>query len=337
MADIVLGMATSHGPLLSTPPEEWHQRAEADRRHPALCYRGETYTFAQLLAARGGPRFEQECALERRQARHAACQRHLATLAAVLRGVAPDVAVIIGDDQDEVFHDDNLPALAVYWGETIPNLPIPAERLAAMPPGVAIAAWGHAPPEPRHYPGAPALGRHLIEALIAEGFDVAHSRRLPVGPHGSGSISHAHGFVYRRLFHDAPVPSVPVFINTYYPPNQPSVARCYAFGEALGRAIARWPARERVAVIASGGLSHFVIEEEFDRALLEALARKDAAALTALPDRWFQSGTSESKNWIALAGVLADTPLRMTLVDYVPCYRSEAGTGAAMGFAYWSE
>ena len=25
----------------------------------------------------------------------------------------------------------------------------------------------------------------------------------------------------------------------------------------------------------------------------------------------------------------------MTLVDYVPCYRSEAGTGNAMGFAYW--
>jgi OH-DDVA oxygenase len=26
---------------------------------------------------------------------------------------------------------------------------------------------------------------------------------------------------------------------------------------------------------------------------------------------------------------------RMHLVDYVPCYRTEAGTGQGMAFAYW--
>jgi seryl-tRNA synthetase len=26
----------------------------------------------------------------------------------------------------------------------------------------------------------------------------------------------------------------------------------------------------------------------------------------------------------------------MTLVDYIPCYRTEAGTGEGMGFMYWT-
>jgi 3-O-methylgallate 3,4-dioxygenase len=49
----------------------------------------------------------------------------------------------------------------------------------------------------------------------------------------------------------------------------------------------------------------------------------------------FQAGTSEIKNWIVVAGVMAEAGLKMSLVDYVPCYRSEAGTGSAMGFARW--
>src|ERR1700704_6157262 len=49
----------------------------------------------------------------------------------------------------------------------------------------------------------------------------------------------------------------------------------------------------------------------------------------------FQAGTSEIKNWIAVAGAMSESDLPMTLVDYVPCYRSEAGTGSGMGFATW--
>jgi 3-O-methylgallate 3,4-dioxygenase len=49
----------------------------------------------------------------------------------------------------------------------------------------------------------------------------------------------------------------------------------------------------------------------------------------------YQSGSSEIKNWIPLAGAMAELGWPATIVDYVPCYRSEAGTGNAMGFAYW--
>jgi 3-O-methylgallate 3,4-dioxygenase len=88
-----------------------------------------------------------------------------------------------------------------------------------------------------------------------------------------------------------------------------------------------------VAVIGSGGLSHFVIDEELDQQLLKAMQAKDHEVLSALPQRRLNSGTSEVRNWIATAGAVEH--LGMTLVDYVPCYRSPAGTGCAMGFAEW--
>jgi hypothetical protein len=57
---------------------------------------------------------------------------------------------------------------------------------------------------------------------------------------------------------------VPVMVNTYYPPNQPTPKRCYAFGQAVRKAIESWDSNKRVALMASGGLSHVVIDEEID-------------------------------------------------------------------------
>jgi len=53
MAQIVLGMALSHGPMLSTPPAMWDLRAGADRANPRHWYRGRPYAYAALAAARG--------------------------------------------------------------------------------------------------------------------------------------------------------------------------------------------------------------------------------------------------------------------------------------------
>ena len=62
---------------------------------------------------------------------------------------------------------------------------------------------------------------------------------------------------------------------------------------------------------------------------------RDTARLAAIPAHFFRSGTSETKNWIAGIDALAETNLQMNLIDYVPCYRSKAGTGNAMAFATW--
>jgi len=63
------------------------------------------------------------------------------------------------------------------------------------------------------------------------------------------------------------------------------------------------------------------------------LENKDKAKLFSLPVEKLVFGTSEIRNWIVAAG--AFEPMDMKLIDYVPCYRSEAGTGCAMGFAEW--
>jgi aromatic ring-opening dioxygenase catalytic subunit (LigB family) len=132
---------------------------------------------------------------------------------------------------------------------------------------------------------------------------------------------------------EAVIPIVPVLLNTYYPPNQPTPKRCYELGLALRQAIEAWPARKRVAIVASGGLSHFFVDEELDRHVLDLLAKKDGEALRMLPPARLESGNSEIRNWIATAGAAEHLP--MHVVDYVPCYRSEAGSGVGMAFAVW--
>ena len=52
MAKVVLGVGSSHGPMLSTPPDMWHLRAGADRKNPKHFYRGQAYDFDKLLAER---------------------------------------------------------------------------------------------------------------------------------------------------------------------------------------------------------------------------------------------------------------------------------------------
>jgi hypothetical protein len=338
MAKIILGIGSSHGPMLSTPWEEWGQRARADRmagRGHELWFRGKQYTYDELERERASEHLEKEITPEVMAKRHAACQQAIGNLAETWARVKPDVSVIIGDDQEELFLEDNMPAFAVYWGDQVDNVPMTAEQAAKSPPGIAVAAWGHNPPEATVNPCEPNLGLHIINNLMREEFDVAHSRHLPPGRHQNHSIPHAYGFIYRRIMNDEVIPNVPVFINTFYPPNQPTLLRTYKFGKALGHAIRSWDSDKTVAVVASGGLTHFVVEEDIDQDVLTAMKNKDDKRLTSFPEEHFMSGTSEIRNWMALAGALDGTDLEMRLLDYVPCYRSTAGTGNAMGFAEW--
>jgi 3-O-methylgallate 3,4-dioxygenase len=65
----------------------------------------------------------------------------------------------------------------------------------------------------------------------------------------------------------------------------------------------------RVGIMASGGLSHFLVNEELDHEVIEALQRKDHAALKALPAKKLLSGSSEIRNWIAVAAAVEDLKL----------------------------
>ena len=332
MAKIVLGLASSHSTMAHAPSSLWdsHVRGFDMNQSDLVGLDGRLYDYASLLKA-ADPSIGEKARQEHFPERHARIQVAIAKLAETFAAVAPDIAVIVGEDQREVFQDENMPALLVYWGNEIPN--IPRKTPITVPPllqeSLGSAAWAYGTEE-HIYPVNSDLGLHLIHSLVEEEFDVSHARRItrPCG------IGHAFAFVYHRIMKGKVVPHVPVILNTYYPPNQMTPKRSYKVGQVIRRAIESWPSDLRVAVIASGGLSHFVVNEELDSQVIEAMQKHDAAALCAIPRKHMNSGSSEIMNWIAAASALDG--LEMKLVDYVPCYRSPAGTGVGMGFATWS-
>lgn len=336
MAEIVFGAWTTHGPTLSTTPEQWLLRLPSDKERTDHPFRGGIYDFPSLVKLRAGENLAAKATLEERTRRSLAARAAIEKMADLFAEARVDVAVIFGNDQHEVFLDDLIPALTVFNGPTIWNQPASQEQAAKSPPGIHASEWGHKPPQYTEYPGHPELANAIIRQAVADGFDVAKSSRLPdhAGNWHSG-IGHAFGFVYRQIMRDKPVPNVPLFANTFFPPNQPTARRCFEFGQAVGRAIRAWDSDARVAVFGSGGMSHFVIDEALDTVILDALARRDGEALCGIGEDYLQSGSSELKNWVAAAGCLFGTDLTGGVVDYVPCYRSEAGTGTANGWVAW--
>lgn len=329
-----IGFATSHGPMLSTEPRDWEKRAAVDRRNAELVYDGTLVHYDDLLQARGGA-FAGRSTAEEMEQRHQRSQDAIARMARAWREADVDRAIIVGNDHKEAFSDECFGALTVFAGPGIMQVPFTDESVRLMPEGTEGARDGHTPRATVSHPGDPVFADELIGRLTDADFDVARSTVLPLGKYQNRSIPHAFGFVYRRVMSDRVPPHVPIFVNTFYPPNLPSPVRCIAFGRELGRAVRGSDAPGRTAIVASGGLSHFVIEEELDELVLEALRTDDLDALAAIDADRLRSGTAEIRTWIVLAGAMHELGLRMELIDYVPCYRTEAGTGSGMGFAVW--
>ena len=158
MAELVLGLATSHSPLLSTPPEHWGLRAKADRANPQHHFRGRVYDFDTLIWERA-PGFANQTTIDVRRERYERCQRALDELARKFNEVAPDAVIIVGNDQREIFSDSLTPAITVYRGERIENIPFTKEEPR---PGLAIAEHGNCPVGGATYPGAPELADHSL-------------------------------------------------------------------------------------------------------------------------------------------------------------------------------
>lgn len=329
MAEIVLGIGSSHGPLLSTPPEQWDLRASADRQNKSHWYRGRTYDFEALLKERA-PGFAKEVELEVRRERHAKCRAAMETLTRKFQAVAPEAVVILGNDQREYFDADLTPAITVYRGKEIFNARDPHEPA----PGLKIAEVGNAPEDGTTYPGAQDLADHILDSLRDANFDLAQSDTKPKASLRPG-IPHAYGFLYHSILGDHPPPSVPIILNVHFPHNVPKNQRCLDLGRALFHAIKGFTGYSRVALMASGGLTHFVIDEALDQQILAAMSKGDEAALERIPENLFKVGTAETKNWFPVIAAMNAAGKSYHLVNYVPCYRSEAGTGNAMAFVYW--
>ncbi len=313
--------------MLLSPVENWLKLFDhIDVKAPIHDFEGIPRSYAELLQSL--PADAQE-----RLTPTLIADRHETTRLAMDRiktGIAEarlDALIIVGDDQREIFKDNSRPAIGIYTGETIRNGPAPSplpENWYYRDQSTRLEDGAE-----RHYPCHAALGTHLIEGLTQRNFDITAIRAL-IGEQFEG---HAYSFVHRQYMREHPVAIVPVFLNTYYPPNVPTPTRCLALGRAIRALVDSFAQDIRVGIMASGGLSHFLVNESLDNTVVEAMRRNDTATLSGLSPSILQSGSSEIRNWICMMGAIDG--LTLDWLTYVPAYRSRALTGVGLGFGHW--
>ncbi len=209
-----------------------------------------------------------------------------------LAKVKPDVIVLVYNDHGLNFYLDKMPTFAVGAAPEYRN---------------ADEGWGI--PTVAPFKGDPELSWHLIESLVAEDFDLVTCQEMVV--------DHAFTLPMALCYPDTkwPVRVVPVCVNTVQAP-LPSAARCYKLGQAIGRAIAKWPGNERVVVMGTGGLSHQLdgeragfINKRFDLMCMEKIVdHPEELTRLSILDLAREAGAqgTELILWLTMRGALGD-------------------------------
>ncbi|MDB5411509.1 MAG: 2,3-dihydroxyphenylpropionate 1,2-dioxygenase [Rhodospirillales bacterium] len=224
-----------------------------------------------------------------------------------------DTVIEISPDHWVNFFIDNLPSVCIGVGEEHEGPPEPFLKDFA-----------------RTLAGDAALGRHILATALAEDFEPSSSHRLTLD----------HGFCIPLLrMNLAPLPRiVPLILNDLEPP-MPSIRRCLAWGRLLAKAIASFPETRRVAILATGGLSHSIgertmgeVDEAFDRGCIAALNSGDDAGIVDFLEpalRTTGNGGHEVRNWVVAHAAAGSRGFE--LIDYFPSPEVYVGCG----FASW--
>jgi len=305
MGKLVAAMATSHAFAL-WDPAKWEEFRLWNR---------DMYKKRYNIDPPVPPQFDAEtpetnaARYERVRAAHDRLQREL-------HDSRPDVLLLVGDDQNEHYKDDNIPQIAIYNGGDF-----------------------HTAPDRKRYTSDSRTADLLLKQLIRQNFDVSISGQFP----NDRLISHAHVQVLERFVPERDVPVVPIFVNGIHVPSlEPS--RCHALGAAIRKIVETdLPAGTRVAVVASGGLSHFTagypwkayngpfhygaISVDFDRNLIAAMSKGEGAQLASrlTSDDLLQHGDIEFRCWLVVLGMVGEKPAEM--MAYEPFYRAIMGVG----------
>lgn len=204
----------------------------------------------------------------------------------------PDVLILVGIDHVETFFPGAVPAFAIVTGETATS-----------------EFAGHRYDIPIHMPVATAL----LDGLVQAGIDVAYTHEALLGHAFATPFEYVHG--------GRAIPVVPIFVNVYLPP-LPTTSRCLELGKAIGKIIAS--RSERVAVLASGGMSHypgtwkyFYPEYEFDHWMIQELEEGRPESLLELSgEQLDEVGNTELLPWIVAMGAAGVS--RGELLTYQP-------------------
>jgi len=219
----------------------------------------------------------------------------MAELGRVLDETKPDVIIFMGSDHVETFSVTCIPTFAIIAGSR------------------AIAKFaGREYDLPVHREMAEDL---LTKLVVDHSFDVAYSEDAELG--------HAFAVPFEHVIGKRDIPVIPFFTNVYVPP-LPTPRRCAALGKAVADIIKG--RKERVAVIASGGMSHFpgttkylAPEFDFDRWLVAQFEAGNTGALLDMTGTQLDEvGNTEMLTWAMMFGAIGPQP--GALIDYIPTW-----------------
>ncbi|HWL42102.1 MAG TPA: hypothetical protein VNQ73_04095 [Ilumatobacter sp.] len=304
---VVYGACLAHAPTVFTPVEHWSEL------HRVLAHD-----------------VPQPAALVREDAEHLAAARvrlddALAELTRGLREARPDLVVVVGDDQDEVFGAHNQPNLAIFTG-------------AAAAGSTSFSLLGQDPTDNVvTLPGSPEIAGRVVEHLLARAFTPATVAEIRAEGRRKVGLGHAFVRPFRWLgMAELGVPVLPVFLNAYHPPMLDGVT-CHQLGLELYEVLDALS--ERVAIVGSGGLSHDPlgplagwIDSGLDEWVLGELAAGRAHRLARLfghDATFYLGGTGEIRCWIVASAGFDGRPA--TVIDYLPLIHSVTG----LGFVHW--
>ena len=242
-----------------------------------------------------------------------------------LEQAKPDVLVMIYNDHVTSFFFDHYSAFALGIGESY----APADE-GGGPRGLPPIA-GHT-----------GLARHIGQSLVADEFDMSffQDKALDHGCFSPLSVLAPHG-------KDGwPVSIVPLQVGVLQFP-APSARRCFKLGQALRRAIESYPDDLRVAIVATGGLSHQVHGERcgfnntpWDHTFLDLFESDPESLLDLTHADYARLGGFESAEvvmWMVMRGAMSSRMQRVHRDYYLPSmtgiavavYENEAGTDPA--------
>jgi protocatechuate 4,5-dioxygenase beta chain len=224
----------------------------------------------------------------------------------------PDVVLVVYNDHANAIDLSLVPTFAIGTAASY---------------SVADEGWGSRPVPP--VIGHPALAQHLVESLVDDEFDITVAQELEVDHGLTVPLS-----VYCPEPGEAwPCPVVPILVNVLQYP-QPTAARCYALGKAIGRAVASYPENIKVAIFGTGGMSHQLagaraglINPTFDRMFLQAIETDPASLAKITREEYVREAGSEGIEmimWLVMRGALNDEITRITETYHVPASNTAA-------------